>query len=90
MLAALMAATALGVGGCKLFETNSSSSSGGGDTVDTEAPVITVTGVPTSCNVGDLVTLPAATATDTPICGMVRATMRPTIFRRLRYTRWPM
>ena len=64
MLAALMAATALGVGGCKLFETNSSSSSGGGDTVDTEAPVITVTGVPTSCNVGDLVTLPAATATD--------------------------
>ncbi|MBQ9709287.1 MAG: hypothetical protein IJV67_01540, partial [Clostridia bacterium] len=31
---------------------------------DTTAPVITVTGVPTTCSVGDKVTLPAATATD--------------------------
>ena len=59
MFAALMAATAFGVSGCSFLKPDSSSS--GSDGVDTEAPVISVTGVPTSCNVGDMVTLPAAT-----------------------------
>ena len=67
MFAALIAATAFGMSGCSfisgLFDSPDSSSSGS-DGVDTEAPVISVTGVPTSCNVGDTVTLPAATATD--------------------------
>ena len=67
MFAALIAATAFGMSGCSfingLFNSPDSSNSGS-DGVDTEAPVISVTGVPTSCNVGDTVTLPAATATD--------------------------
>ena len=67
MFVALIAATAFGMSGCSfisgLFDSPDSSSSGS-DGVDTEAPVISVTGVPTSCNVGDTVTLPAATATD--------------------------
>ncbi|MBE7086658.1 MAG: DUF5011 domain-containing protein, partial [Clostridiales bacterium] len=67
MFAALVAATAFGMSGCSFISglfNPSDSSSGTGDGVDTEAPVISVTGVPTSCNVGDTVTLPAATATD--------------------------
>lgn len=62
LFAALMAATMLGAAGCGGKKNDNSGSNGGGK--DTEAPVITVNGVPTSCNVGDTVTLPAATATD--------------------------
>ena len=62
MFAALMAAMVFGAAGCGGKKNDNSSGNGGG--VDTEAPVITVNGVPTSCNVGDTVTLPAATATD--------------------------
>lgn len=51
-----MAAAVLCMAGC--FSSESSKGE------DKEAPVISVTGVPTSCNVGETVTLPAATAND--------------------------
>lgn len=59
LLAALLAtATTLGFVAC-------GKDNGGTKTeADTEAPVISVSGVPTSCRVGDVVTVPAATATD--------------------------
>lgn len=59
-----------------------SSGSGGtstnGDAVDTVAPVITVSGVPETCKVGDEVTLPAATATD-DIDGDVSTNIKVTV-----------
>jgi hypothetical protein len=57
LFAAFLAATAMGLAAC-------GESKGPSNSPDTEAPVITVTGVPTSCAVGETVTLPAATATD--------------------------
>lgn len=47
-------------------------------TADTQAPVITVTGVPSTCNVGDTVTVPAATAEDN-VDGDVSAKIKVTV-----------
>ncbi len=43
---------------------NGGGDNGGGGQSDTQAPTITVTGVPVACNVGDTVVLPTATAVD--------------------------
>lgn len=50
----------------------------GGNTADEVAPVITVTGVPETCNVGDVVTVPAATANDN-VDGDVSAKIKVTV-----------
>jgi len=47
-------------------------------TGDTVAPVITVSNVPTSCKVGDTVTVPAATATD-DVDGDISANIKVTV-----------
>lgn len=72
----ITAATALFAAGCSKVTTNSSGSGGAGD--DKEAPVITVTGVPETCKVGDTVTVPAATATDN-VDGDVSANVKVTV-----------
>ena len=71
MVAMMMIALAA----CKPAETNPTDPPATGDTT---APVITVSNVPTSCKVGDEVTVPAATATD-DVDGDISASIKVTV-----------
>ena len=66
LIAALLAATTMGLAACgsKTNKSSDDSSTSIVSPTDTAAPVITVENVPTSCSVGATVTLPAATAMD--------------------------
>ena len=65
LLVAFLAATTMSLTACDwLGKKPSSDSDSSIVTTDTSAPVISVDNVPTTCSVGETVTLPAATAMD--------------------------
>ncbi len=77
IMAALLAAIMmLALAACN--PSDDPSSTPGSAVTDTVAPVITVSGVPTTCKIGDEVTVPAAAATD-DVDGDVSANIKVTV-----------